>query len=47
VFQPKVQNGALKRVIDAASNWLDRSAGVTNWNLNRRFEDLETIKGRW
>jgi hypothetical protein len=29
VFQPKVQQGALKTVIDATANWLDRTAGLT------------------
>ena len=29
LFQPKVQQGALKSVIDAAANWLDRAAGLT------------------
>jgi hypothetical protein len=28
VFQPKLQQGAFKGAIDAAANWLDRSAGL-------------------
>lgn len=45
LVQPKIQNGALKPIIDAASNWLDKSSGMAG--MNRRYEDLEIIKGQW
>jgi len=32
LFQPRVEQGELKAVIDATANWLDRSAGLTNNN---------------
>jgi hypothetical protein len=38
VYQPKVQQGALKTAIDAAANWLDRSVGLGG--------DIRTFSGR-
>jgi hypothetical protein len=43
LFQPKVQQGGLRAVIDAASNWLDRSASTTG---NRRLGELELLRDR-
>jgi hypothetical protein len=44
LFQPKVQNGALKTVIDAAASWLDKSASLMG-NARERFE--YELRGRW
>jgi hypothetical protein len=38
LYQPKVQQGALKTAIDAAANWLDRSVGLGG--------DIRTFSGR-
>lgn len=38
LYQPKVQQGALKTTIDAAANWLDRSVGLGG--------DIRTFSGR-
>jgi hypothetical protein len=44
LFQPKVQNGALKPLIDATANWLDKTSSLGG--MNGRFDDLEIIKGQ-
>jgi hypothetical protein len=44
VFQPKVQNGGLKAVIDAAATWMDKSANLGD--TRRGFEGRE-IYGKW
>jgi hypothetical protein len=43
IFQPKVQNGALKGVIDASANLLDRNPFFGG---NRQF-DAYDLRGRW
>ncbi|WP_439622378.1 hypothetical protein [Gemmata sp.] len=45
VFQPKVQNGVLKAVIDAAANWADKAGGLSGANRNGGNFDRE-IFGR-
>jgi len=45
IVQPKVQNGSLKTLIDATTNWLDRSSSYADANSNRRYEELDVIKG--
>jgi hypothetical protein len=45
LVQPKVQTGSLKTVIDAAANWLDRSAGMAG--NNRGAIELDGLRGRW
>ncbi len=45
VFQPKVQNGGLKTIIDAAATWFDKSTGLMS--VDRRHGEFEIIKGRW
>jgi hypothetical protein len=44
VFLPKVQNGSLKTLIEAAANWIDRSSSV-NSNPNDPYQ--REIYGRW
>ena len=44
IFQPKVQNGSLKTVIDAAANWIDRRISISG---DGRDWDEREIRGRW
>ena len=44
VFQPKVQNGAFKALIEATANWIDKSSSVTG-NPNDRYE--REVLGKW
>jgi hypothetical protein len=44
LYQPKVQNGALKSIIDAAAHWLDKSCSFLG---NQRDRMLRGYEGRW
>jgi hypothetical protein len=44
LFQPRVAQGDLKAVIDAAANWLDRSAGLSG--QNRGLSELDGFRER-
>ena len=45
LFQPKVQAGGLKAVIDAGANWLDKTGGLSGTNRNGGFG--REIYGQW
>ena len=45
LFQPRVQAGGLKAVIDAGANWLDKTGGMSGTNRNGGFE--RNIYGKW
>jgi hypothetical protein len=45
LFQPKVQAGGLKAVIDAGANWLDKTGGLRSTNRNGGYD--RQIYGRW
>lgn len=47
LFQPKVQAGGLKAVIDAAAGWLDKAGGLYGMGRNGRFNDFEERLGKW
>jgi hypothetical protein len=40
LFQPKVQAGGLKPVLDAAGNWLDKAGGILGSNSLGRFQNM-------
>ncbi|MBA4187101.1 MAG: hypothetical protein C0467_03700 [Planctomycetaceae bacterium] len=46
VFQPKVQSGGLKTVIDAAANWLDKAGGLMGAG-NGGLDIERLMKGKW
>ena len=45
LFQPKMQNGAMKTIIDAGMNWIDKSSSLAG--MGQRYQELEIIKGLW
>jgi hypothetical protein len=45
LFQPKVQSGGLKGVIDAGSNWLDKTGALRGTSRNGGIE--RDIYGKW
>ncbi len=48
VFQPKVQAGGLKPVIDAAAQWLDKAGGLMGAGRDGRFQSEERLGfGKW
>jgi len=47
LFQPKVQAGGLKTVIDAAANWLDKAGALMGAAGNGQFDFERVIKGKW
>lgn len=46
LFQPKVQGGGLKAVIDAAAAWLDKAGGMWGTDRHGRFDQFERF-GKW
>ncbi len=48
VFQPRVQSGGLKGVIDAAAGWLDKAGGILGGSRNPGFDDFRGQRfGKW
>ena len=45
VYQPNMQNGGLKALIDAGANWLDKVASLRDPNNIDRFG--RQIYGKW
>ncbi|MCE9564457.1 MAG: hypothetical protein K8U57_20660 [Planctomycetes bacterium] len=46
LFQPKVQTGGLKTVIDAAASWLDKAGGLMGAGRDGRVQN-DIIFGKW
>jgi hypothetical protein len=47
LFQPKVQNGGLKTVIDAAATWIDKAGGIMSSSGAGGFDIEREIRGKW
>lgn len=45
LYQPKVQNGGLKAIVEAGANWLDKSASLRDPNQIDRLE--RQVYGKW